>query len=225
MPLVRIDLIAGTPAAYRRAIGDVVYDALVGRGVPEDDRFQVITDRQPDDFIVTDSYLGLRRSADTVLIQITLNQGRTVETKRALYRAIANGLHDAIGLRVDDVFINLVEVPKENWSFGNGDAPYADLTIEQGARPIVGRSGHRRGQAEFWTDREAEPTERNNSVVIIDESKMRRAVAVDRTAKKTGPSVQGRRFRLPTVAVQRAPRAGGDRSRSDGNSFAPAPSR
>ena len=126
MPLVRVDLIAGKPAAYRRAIGDVVYDALIGIGVPEDDRFQVITERQHDDFIVSDSYLGIRRSTDTVLIQITLDQGRTAETKRALYRAIADGLHDAIGLRVEDVFINLVEVPKENWSFGNGDAPYAD---------------------------------------------------------------------------------------------------
>jgi 4-oxalocrotonate tautomerase len=29
------------------------------------------------------------------------------------------------GMRPEDVFINLVEVAKENWSFGNGIAQYA----------------------------------------------------------------------------------------------------
>jgi 4-oxalocrotonate tautomerase len=126
MPLVRIDLLRGKDAEHRKAIGDVVYDALISIGVPEDDRFQIVTEHEPDEFFVSRSYLGIARSDDVVVIQITLNEGRPVEVKKALYRAIADGLRDRAGIRIEDVFVNLVEVKKENWSFGNGEAQYAD---------------------------------------------------------------------------------------------------
>jgi len=126
MPLVRIDLAAGKSPDYRRTIGEVVYDAMIATiNVPRDDRFQVITDHPPADFIVDPNYLGIERSSDCVIIQITLNEGRTLDQKRAFYRAIADGLHTKLDLRREDVFISLVEVRKENWSFGNGEAQYA----------------------------------------------------------------------------------------------------
>lgn len=125
MPLVRIDLRRGKDAAYRREIGRVVYEAMVGVGVPENDRFQVIGEHDADDFQFDPSYLGIARTDGLVIIQITWNEGRTVEQKNALYRAIAVGLTKSPGLRPEDVFINLVEVKKENWSFGNGVAQYA----------------------------------------------------------------------------------------------------
>jgi phenylpyruvate tautomerase PptA (4-oxalocrotonate tautomerase family) len=61
-----------------------------------------------------------------VIIQITLNAGRSVEQKKSFYRAVAEELRSRLGLRGEDIFINLVEVPEENWSFGNGEAQYAD---------------------------------------------------------------------------------------------------
>jgi len=126
MPLVRIDLAEGKATDYRRTIGAVVYDALVeALNVPKDDRFQVITEHPAQDFIFDPSYLGIQRSKDCVFIQITLNAGRTVDQKRALYKAIADGLHERLIMRREDAFINLVEVSKENWSFGNGEAQYA----------------------------------------------------------------------------------------------------
>jgi phenylpyruvate tautomerase PptA (4-oxalocrotonate tautomerase family) len=126
MPLVRIDLAAGKPADYRRTIGEVVYDAMTKViNVPKDDRFQIISEHAPDQFIVDPNYLGIQRSRDCVILQITLNDGRTVEQKRAFYKAIADGLHERLQLRREDVLINLVEVRKENWSFGNGEAQYA----------------------------------------------------------------------------------------------------
>jgi len=125
MPLARIDLRKGKDAAYRREIGRVVYDAMIGVGVPQKDRFQVVHEHDADDFFFDAEYLGIHRSDDLVIIQITWNEGRTVEQKKALYKAIAEGLHAAVGLRLEDVFINLVEVKKENWSFGNGVAQYA----------------------------------------------------------------------------------------------------
>jgi phenylpyruvate tautomerase PptA (4-oxalocrotonate tautomerase family) len=126
VPLARIDLRAGKPADYRAAVGDVVYTALVDVfGVPPNDRFQVIAEHAADGLIYDPAYLGINRTDDVILIQITLNEGRTVEQKQAFYAAVATGIHERVGLRLEDVFINLIEVKKENWSFGNGVAQYA----------------------------------------------------------------------------------------------------
>ena len=126
MPFVRIDLIEGKSADYRQTIGDVVYDAMrTTIDVPENDRFQVITEHKAENFIYDKTYLGISRTDDCVFINITLNAGRAVEKKRAFYKAIADGLHERLKLRREDVFIGLTEVVKENWSFGNGLAQYS----------------------------------------------------------------------------------------------------
>jgi phenylpyruvate tautomerase PptA (4-oxalocrotonate tautomerase family) len=126
MPLVRISLIAGKPESHKQKISDIVHRAMVETvNVPPLDRFQLITEHSKNDFVYDPNYLNISRTDDLVIIQITLNTGRTTELKKALYRRIADLLHHEAGLRKEDVFINLVEVPKENWSFGNGEAQYA----------------------------------------------------------------------------------------------------
>lgn len=125
MPLVRIDLPQGKPESYSTAVGDAVYDAMVKvLNVPENDRFFVITAHPRNELVIDPTYLGIQRSEECILIQLTLNSGRTVEMKKAFYKAVADGLHEKVGLRREDVVISLVEVPKENWSFGNGEAQY-----------------------------------------------------------------------------------------------------
>lgn len=126
MPLVRISLMQGKPAKYRAAVGNAVHRAMVESiNCPPLDRFQVITEHARDDIIYNPTYLDIKRTDDVVFIQITMNVGRTVEMKRALYRRITELLNADPGIRPEDVMINLVEVPKENWSFGNGIASYA----------------------------------------------------------------------------------------------------
>ena len=125
MPLVRIDLRKGKSIAYRRTVGDVVYEVMRATiDVPENDRFQIITEHDAENLICDSEYLGIHRSVDCVVIQVTLSSGRTVAKKRAFYLAIVDGLSERLGLRKEDVFINLIEVSKENWSFGNGIAQY-----------------------------------------------------------------------------------------------------
>jgi 4-oxalocrotonate tautomerase len=125
MPLVRIDLMEGKPQEYRVKVGDIVYQTLVEvLNVPKGDRFQVIQEHGKDDFPFDRSYLGVDRSDDCIFLQITLNSGRSVALKQQFYAAVTNGLHEGLRLRREDVVINLVEVPKENWSFGNGEAQY-----------------------------------------------------------------------------------------------------
>ena len=126
MPLARIDLPAGKSTDYGRAVADVVCDAMVATlSAPKDDRFQVISEHGSQTLLIDPTYLGIERSADALIVQLTLIEGRTVEVKKAFYKAVADGLHERVGLRREDVFINLVEVRKENWSFGNGIAQYA----------------------------------------------------------------------------------------------------
>ncbi len=126
MPLVRISLRKGKPAAYRRAIRDNVYLAMrEAFAVPENDRFIVVDQYDPDDLDIDPSYLGIQRSEDCVIIQITANNTRTTEQKQAFFKRLVERLGDDPGLRPEDVFINLVEVVKENWSFGLGVAQYA----------------------------------------------------------------------------------------------------
>jgi 4-oxalocrotonate tautomerase len=126
MPLVRIDVPQSTPGPEREAISGVVYDALVNvAGAPVNDKFVIISAHEPAALEMHPTYL-VERTDRALIIQITFNAGRSVEVKKALYRAIADGLNAAIGLRTEDVFISLVEVPKENWSFGGGEAQYAD---------------------------------------------------------------------------------------------------
>lgn len=126
MPLVRIDLPAGTSPEYRSAVADVVYRSLIEvADVPENDKFIVVAEHPRGDLILDRHYV-VERSDQALMVQIVFNAGRSVATKKSLYRAIADGLHKQVGLRTEDVFINLVEVPKENWSFGRGEAQYAE---------------------------------------------------------------------------------------------------
>lgn len=126
MPLARIDLRRGKSVEYRHAIMDQIYAALRETfEVPDEDRFMILTEHDTDDFSYSRRYLGIERSDDLVIIQITVSNTRTVEQKKALYRSLAGRLAVTPGIRPADIFINLIEVMKENWSFGNGDAQYA----------------------------------------------------------------------------------------------------
>jgi 4-oxalocrotonate tautomerase len=125
MPLVRIQLPPGKPAAFARAVSAGVHQALVEAfKVPEDDLFQIVTSGDGE-IVRSARYLGIEYGPDFTIVQITANEGRTVEQKKALYEAIADRLEADPGLRRQDVVISLVEVKRENWSFGNGEAQYA----------------------------------------------------------------------------------------------------
>jgi phenylpyruvate tautomerase PptA (4-oxalocrotonate tautomerase family) len=127
MPLVRIDLRAGKPAEYRRAIADGIHRAMVeALAVPEHDRFQVITEHDASGLIYDASYLGIRRDDDVVLVQITLSAGRKPPQKREFLARAAALLAESPDLEPRNLVINLVEVVWENWSFGEGKAQYLD---------------------------------------------------------------------------------------------------
>ena len=126
MPLVEITLRRGRNKRDLRAIGDAVHEALVAHAnVPADDRFQIFHQLDPQAIVAHPSYGGVSRTGDLVIVRITLNAGRTVEIKKKLYAEMARRLERAADVRADDLLVCLVEVTKENWSFGKGLATYA----------------------------------------------------------------------------------------------------
>jgi 4-oxalocrotonate tautomerase len=126
MPLVRMTLRRGRTPEFLREASNAIHEALVATAsVPADDRFHVIEEVDHGHLIAHPSYGGVERSDGLIVVQITLNAGRTVDVKRALYADIARRLQETLDVRPDDVLVSLVEVTKENWSFGGGRATYA----------------------------------------------------------------------------------------------------
>jgi 4-oxalocrotonate tautomerase len=125
MPLIHISLRAGKPQSYRKALFDGLYRAMrEALGVPEDDQFMTISEHDAANFRYGSAF-GIIRSDDLVFIQITVFDTRTVEQKKALFRRIAELLGESPGIRPADVFVNVLEAAKENWSVGHGLAQFA----------------------------------------------------------------------------------------------------
>lgn len=125
MPLVHISLLKGKSQAHIRAIADGVHQALIAAyAIPPDDRFQLIHQHAPEDFIYDADYLGIHRSRDVVFIHIVAGNWRDTAKKQALYAAIADNLARNPGLRREDVQVILSPNGRDEWSFGNGRASY-----------------------------------------------------------------------------------------------------
>lgn len=126
MPLIHISLRAGKSEAYRQAIFDSLYRAMrEALDVPEDDQFMTIREHEPANFRYSASCYGVSRSEDVVYIQITVFNTRTAEQKKALFRRTAELLGESPGIRPENVFVNILESAKENWSVGDGVAQFA----------------------------------------------------------------------------------------------------
>jgi phenylpyruvate tautomerase PptA (4-oxalocrotonate tautomerase family) len=125
MPLLHISLRTGKPEAYRQAIFDGLYRAMRDAlDVPEGDQFMTISEHEASNFRYGAAF-GIARSDDLVFIEITVFDSRTVEQKKALFRRIAELLGESPGIRGEDIFVNVLEAAKENWSVGHGLAQFA----------------------------------------------------------------------------------------------------
>ena len=127
MPLVRIELSKKYSESFAQQVGDIIYQIMREQiNVPDDDKFQIIARHDLAEFNIPKSYLGIEYSEGIIFIQATISFGRSTELKKGLYKAICETLVQKLKVRPQDIFINLIEVNKENWSFGNGEMQYAD---------------------------------------------------------------------------------------------------
>lgn len=127
MPLVRISVSAEYSDDDIRTVSDVIYQAMLDvANVPKNDKFQIVHRHADGDLVYpADGYLGIQYTPGIVFIQVTWNAGRSVEVKKQFYKAVANGISRETTIRIEDVWINLIDVQPENWSFGKGDMQYA----------------------------------------------------------------------------------------------------
>jgi phenylpyruvate tautomerase PptA (4-oxalocrotonate tautomerase family) len=122
MPFARIDLAHGKPAAYRATVCDIVYEGIVRiLKAPDGDRFMIIGEHAAENFVFDPNFLDIKRSPDLIYIQVTSTVGNTKEQKLAFFRYIADELNRRLSMRREDVFISLVFVARQDWSFGNGE--------------------------------------------------------------------------------------------------------
>ena len=127
MPLVRIDVSNNIAKDIVEKISTVIYDAMLKvASVPPSDKFQIISRHAADELVYPEEgYLGINYTPNIVYIQVTWNTGRSIEVKKAFFKTVAEGIHQATAIRIEDVWISLVDVERENWSFGNGEMQYA----------------------------------------------------------------------------------------------------
>jgi 4-oxalocrotonate tautomerase len=126
MPLARIDINKKASAELVRIVSEAVYTAMVDvAGVPPHDKFQVINRHEADEMVYPEEgYLGLRYTRDLIIIQVTWVGGRSTEVKKKFFHQLVNEIHDKGGVRKEDVWINLIDTGREDWSFGNGEMQY-----------------------------------------------------------------------------------------------------
>ena len=126
MPLVRIDINKDASAELIRIVSDAVYQAMINvANVPAHDKFQVINRHAADEIVYPkEGYLGLNYTRDLIIIQVTWVGGRSTAVKKNFFRQVANEIHEKGGVRKEDVWINLVDTRREDWSFGNGEMQY-----------------------------------------------------------------------------------------------------
>jgi 4-oxalocrotonate tautomerase len=127
MPLARIDISQTASSELIRIVSTAIYQAMVNIAkVPVHDKFQIIHRHAADEIIYPqEGYLGLRYTHDLILIQITWVRGRSTQVKQQFFQAIATEIHEKGGIRKEDVWINLIDTEREDWSFGNGEMQYA----------------------------------------------------------------------------------------------------
>jgi phenylpyruvate tautomerase PptA (4-oxalocrotonate tautomerase family) len=122
MPFARIDLAKGKPAQYRATLADIVYKGILEvLKAPDGDRFIVVNEHEPENLIYDPTFLGMKRSPDFILIQVTSTVGNNKDSKFALFRYIADELQSKLSVRPDDVMITTVFVDRSDWSFGRGE--------------------------------------------------------------------------------------------------------
>ncbi|MEK5319952.1 tautomerase family protein [Paenibacillus sp. FSL L8-0644] len=125
MPLTRIVTLEGRSSEAKARIKEVVSQTIVDKlQVPENDRFLIIEEHNRENFNFDPNCLDIERSDGFLIVQIILNVGKSSEVKKEFYAALAEQLHEQCNIRTEDVFINLIEVTKDNWSYGNGIAPF-----------------------------------------------------------------------------------------------------
>ncbi len=120
MPVTLVSTVKGRTSAEKRALMEAVQRAIVTcLKLPPHDRYLRLCEHEPEEWLLPEG-----KSGRFMLIEIALFEGRTPETKGQLYAEIVSAL-EALGMDKNDLFIRLIEQPRENFGIRGGQR--ADL--------------------------------------------------------------------------------------------------
>ncbi len=115
MPLVTISVLKGRDAATRRRLQMAIHQSLVEAfGVPDQDHNIRVVQYSPEDWLLPPG-----KSESYTLVEIVAFEGRSAQAKGRLYEMVVEKL-GAEGVPAMDVFVQIVEQPRENWGIRGG---------------------------------------------------------------------------------------------------------
>ncbi|MBU1039645.1 MAG: tautomerase family protein [Proteobacteria bacterium] len=120
MPVTLVSVVKGRDSAQKTALLEAVQGAITATlKLPPQDRYIRLAEHAHDEWLLPEG-----KSRAFTLVEIALFAGRTPETKGALYTSICDAL-EALGVPRGDVFIRIVDQPRENFGIRGGQR--ADL--------------------------------------------------------------------------------------------------
>lgn len=124
MPLIKLDLIEGRDPEQLNRLLDEFHKVFVEVfAIPEEDRFQIVTQHPSNELVAGNAGLGFERSGNLVMMQVFTQAGRTNEVKQELYQKLATAM-TKVSEDPSDLFIGYFENGPSDWSFGFGKAQY-----------------------------------------------------------------------------------------------------
>ena len=128
MSQIKIYGLAAHLNPVKAQLSDVIHSCVV-------EVLQYPIDKRAHRFFPLDSsdfYAPSGRTEKYTILEISMMEGRTVETKKKLIRLLFDRLHIEIGIAPQDLEMTIFETPKHNWGFRglHGDEAQLNYKIE-----------------------------------------------------------------------------------------------
>ena len=95
----------------RKQLSNTIHSCVV-------DALHYPPDKRAHRFILLDEgdfYYPAGRTDQYTIIEISMFEGRSVETKKHLFRLLYERIHDQMGISHQDIEITIFETPRHNW--------------------------------------------------------------------------------------------------------------
>lgn len=124
MPLIQVDLQKQDDKKRLKNILDTIHECAVEAfEIPEWDRYQIVSQHDPEEMILLDTGLGFERTKDQIVVRVTSKQ-RPREKKEKLYSLLCERLNVNCGIPPKDLLVSITENSDADWSFGFGKAQF-----------------------------------------------------------------------------------------------------
>ncbi|TSH77798.1 tautomerase family protein [Acinetobacter sp. RF15A] len=123
MSQIKVYALSETIELHRDNLSKAIHQALVKElKYPEEKKFQRFISLEPRNFVYPAD-----RSTSYVIIEISMFDGRTKETKKALIKTLFKNISNLCGIDSNDIEITIFETSQENWGIRGKSADELQL--------------------------------------------------------------------------------------------------